>query len=74
MFMTVCVVSANAGLMLWFAFVLFRSFAVENKDSRVMQRIRMSLGRNAKDSWTTDNSFSGVFGTEAKEEVEMVEL
>ena len=82
MFMTVCVVSANIGLMLWIAFVLFRAFARENKDTRVMQRI-MSLGRDqasirrrtfdAQGSRTVANPFSGVLSAEANGEIEMVD-
>ena len=74
--MTTCVVAANAGLMAWFLFVLFRAYAQQTKDSRIVQRIRMSIGRDqvsihrrtfdANDSRNIDNPLDGVEMMKAK--------
>ena len=76
-FMTICVVAANIGLTSWFVFVLFRDWARQTKDSRIMQRIRnMSIGRDqvsirrrtfdTQDSRNTDNPFDGAIGTDVQ--------
>jgi hypothetical protein len=45
--MTTCVVAANAGLMAWFLFVLFRAYAEQTKKlSRMVQSFQMSIGRD----------------------------
>ena len=81
-FMTLCVVLANIGLMLWFLFVLFRAYALENKDSRVMRYLRRtsrdqksirSRTFDAEDSRNVDNTV-GATGREANPVVEMRQI
>ena len=78
-FMTICVVTVNIGLMLWFLFVLFRAYARENKDSWVMNRIKSSRFESvdqksirtrtfgAQDSRNVDNPFDRAIGTDVQE-------
>ena len=45
--MTTCVVAANAGLMAWFLFVLFRAYAEQTKKlKKMVQSFQMSIGRD----------------------------
>ena len=73
--LTIFVVAANVGLMLWFLYVLGKAFVEENKDSRLLQRLRtgmsfrkFSIGSRSSDSQGSRNvlnQFNGVVTNKA---------